>query len=108
METIATSLKKGAKEDQTVLEKIASLGKRVNAVRVLGKAAEFGATLAFGVPPGIVTGIMDAYDHVMEGTAGGEDIKAGIEALKKVKEGTKGLLKPAEDKSPPEEIIAFR
>ena len=108
LETIATSLKKGAKEDQTVLEKIASLGKRVNAVRVLGKAAEFGATLAFGVPPGIVTGIMDAYDHVMEGTAGGEDIKAGKEALKKVKEGTKGLLKPAEDKSPPEEIIAFR
>ena len=108
LETIATSLKKAAKEDQTVLAKIASLGKRVNTVRALGKAVEIGASLAFGVPPGIVTGIMDAYDHVMEGTAGAEDLKVGKEALKKVKEGTKGLLKPAEDKSPPEEITAFR
>ncbi|WP_321477348.1 P-loop NTPase fold protein [uncultured Paludibaculum sp.] len=108
LETIATSLTKVAKEDQTVLEKIVSLGKRVNAVRVLGKAAEFGGALAFGIPPGIVTGIMDAYDHVMEGTAGAEDIKVGKEALKKVKEGTKCFLKPAEDKSPPEEIMAFR
>jgi len=108
LETIATCLKTVAKDDQTVLEKIASLGKRVNTVRALGKAAEIGATIAFGVPPGIVTGIMDAYDHLVGGSAGAEDLKLGKEALKKVKEGTKGLLKPPEDKSPPEEIMAFR
>src|ERR1035437_359641 len=108
LETIATSLKKVAKDDQTVLEKIAGLGKRVNAVRLLGKAAEIGATLAFGVPPGIVTGIMDVCDHFVDGTAGEEDIKAGREALKKVKEETRGFLKSAENKSPPEEIMAFR
>ncbi len=108
LETIATRLKEVAKEDQTVLHKIARLGKRVNYVRALGKAVEIGASVTFGVPPGIVTGLMDAYDHVMEGRGSAEDFTVEKEALKKVKEGAKGLIKPEEDKSPPEEIMAFR
>jgi predicted KAP-like P-loop ATPase len=108
LETIATRLKEIAKQDQGVLTKLASIAKRVNYVRALGKAAEIGASLALGVPPGIVGGLMDAYEHVMEGTGSGDDVAAGKEALKKVKEGAKGLLKPAEDTSPPQEIMAFR
>jgi predicted KAP-like P-loop ATPase len=108
LETIATRLKEVAKEDRTVLQKIAQLGKRVSYVRAVGKALEIGATVAFGVPPGIVTGLMDAYDHVMEGKGSAEDLRIGKEALNKVKQGAKGLIKPEDEKSPPEEIMAFR
>lgn len=108
LETIASRLKQAAKEDQSILADIASLAKRVNYVRTIGKGLELGAMVAFGVPPGIVTGVMDAYDHLMKGTGGEADIAAGKEALQKVKEGTKSLIKPAEEKSPPEEIMAFR
>jgi len=108
LETIATRLREVAKEDQGILKKLATIGKRVNYVRVLGKAADIGASVALGVPPGILTGVMEAYEHVMEGKGGPEDIAAGKEALKKVKDGAKSLIKPEETKSPPEEIMAFR
>lgn len=108
LETIATRLKVVAKEDQSTLQKIVRLGKRVNYVRALSKAVEIGASAMFGVPPGIVSGLMEAYDHLMQEQTGSEDLKIGKEALEKVREGTRGLIREEEGKSPPEEITAFR
>lgn len=108
LETIANRLREVAKEDQGTLKKLASIAKRVNYVRALGKAADVGLSVALGVTPGILAGVMEAFEHVVNGKGGQEDIAVGKEALKKVEEGAKSLIKPEEAKSPPEEIMAFR
>lgn len=104
MDVIARTLYEHAKSDAGLLETAKSLIKRVRVVRALGLGVEVFAA-ASGIPLfGVGTRAVAAVENFADGTASEGDTKALVAAGKEVK----GLLKPEEQKSPPEEIDAFR
>jgi predicted KAP-like P-loop ATPase len=89
-------------------EKAKGLFSRINKLRALGLIVEGGA-LAMGVPTfGLLARGLEGIADVISGDAGSEDVdsieKGAAEAVQK----TKGLLKDAKDREPPQEIAAFR
>lgn len=92
----------------TLKNKAISLLGRVNKLRLLGLAIEGGA-LAFGLPTfGAITRGVEAAGSAFAGKAGETDVEAAKDAISTVGEKAQGLLKPAENRGPPEEIDAFR
>lgn len=81
---------------------------RINYIRGAGLLADAGAAF-FGVPTlGALTKGAEALGDLAEGNADAEDIEAIREGAKDVAEKGKGLLKPKEKRSPPQQIDAFR
>jgi predicted KAP-like P-loop ATPase len=108
MEVVSAKLLRLAKDNETVFEKAKSLAARVNYFRALGLVADFGVSMAFGIPPGFVSHGLGALTSINrgEGKSGGA---AELEkSVKDVIHGVGGLLKPDERKTPPKEIEAFR
>ena len=110
LETIADALVKEVENNEGLLEKAKSVAKRVDKIRVLGLAADIGAT-AFGVPTGGAFGnffnfAKDAMstDEVDKG----QILKDGTDHLKNLRSQTKGILRDKEIKSPPQVISSFR
>jgi Predicted P-loop ATPase len=104
MDVIARTLYEQAKADAGLKETALSLMKRVRVVRALGLGAEILAA-AHGIPMfGAGAKAVSAVGNFVGGKANEEDAKA----LKEVGNEVGGLIKPAEQKSPPEEIDAFR
>lgn len=104
MDVIARTLYEQAKVDAGLKGTALSLMRRVRVVRALGLGAEMLAA-AHGIPMfGAGAKAITAAGNFVAGTAKEEDAKALKEAGKEVG----GLIKPAEQKSPPEEIDAFR
>lgn len=104
MDVIARTLYEQAKADTGLIKLAQSLVKRVRLVRALGFGAEIFAA-ANGIPMfGAGARAVSAVDNFIGGTASVEDSKALVAAGKEAR----GLIKPEEKKSPPEEIDAFR
>jgi predicted KAP-like P-loop ATPase len=111
LETIASELLIIVKDNEGLYKKTKSLFARVNKIRALGIAADAGfATM--GVPTGgllgkLFGGISDKLtdDDISNDEAA---IGEGIVAAKKFVGSNKDLISKEENKSPPQEIKAFR
>lgn len=104
MDVIARTLYEAAKHDKGLLGTATSMLARVDKVRALGLGVEMAAA-AFGIPLfGAVTRAFGALGDVVAGKADEEDGKALADGGKKVA----GIIRPAKEQSPPEQIDAFR
>lgn len=104
MDVIARTLYEQVKADAGLKGTALSLIRRVRVVRALGLGAEM-LVAAHGIPMfGAGAKAIAAVGNFVDGTANEEDAKALKEAGKEVG----ALIKPVEQKSPPEEIDAFR
>jgi len=108
MDVVATSLTEAAAGNTPLLTKIATFSKRINYFRALGLAADFGIGMAFGIPPGLLTKAGGAIGSLVAGTGSASDADALKEVRKDVATGWADLVKPKEEKSPPQEIAKFR
>lgn len=107
IEVIADKLQEQAAGNERALKKTAELLRRVNWLRVAKHGATGAASLYFGVPFGLLGGLLKAgrgaTDGVDEGEAGVITQVAGEAAS-----AAKGLWKDAAETSPPKEIQAIR
>ncbi|HMH42984.1 MAG TPA: P-loop NTPase fold protein [Pyrinomonadaceae bacterium] len=108
MEVVSTKLLELSKDNKTLLQKANDLAGRVNYFRALGLAADVGVSLAFGIPPGFISRGINALSLVARGEGTTDDINAVKKDAKEAVHTLGGLLKPAEKKTPPKEIEAFR
>jgi predicted KAP-like P-loop ATPase len=108
MEVVSTRLLELAKDNKTLLQKANDLAGRVNYFRALGLVADFGVSMAFGIPPGFISRGISALNSVASGEGKGEDVDALKQGAKEAVSTLGGLLKPAQKKTPPKEIEAFR
>lgn len=109
MEVISADLIALAQRKKTLVDKAKAFALRVNYFRGLGLIADFGIGMALGVPPGLLTSAGAAVSALFAGKGiDAEDYgtikKEGGAAASRLGE----LLKPAEKRTPPEEIAAFR
>ena len=108
MEVVASNLLKLAEEKKTFVDKAKEFAGRVNYFRGLGMIADFGIGMALGIPPGLLTRAGAAVSSAFAGNVTeeqyGELKKDAVEA----KKGMTELIKPAEKRTPPKEIEAFR
>ncbi|MCK9374979.1 MAG: P-loop NTPase fold protein [Syntrophobacterales bacterium] len=108
MEVVSDALLDAAKRDETLLDKAKNFAGRVNYFRALGLIADFGVGMAFGIPPGLLTRAGTAMSSIFSGT-GTEEDKAELKGTaKEAHKGVLDLIKPAEKRTPPKEIEAFR
>jgi predicted KAP-like P-loop ATPase len=108
MDVVAASLMEAAKGNEPLIAKVGKFAKRINYFRALGMAADFGIGMAFGIPPGLLTKAGGAIGSLVAGTGGSDDADALKEVRKEVATGWADLVKPKEEKSPPQEIAKFR
>jgi len=108
MEVVASELLKIAEEKKTFVDKAKAFAGRVNYFRGLSMIADFGIGMALGIPPGLLTRAGSAVSSVFTGNVTEEQYgdlkKEAVEA----KKGLTELIKPAEKRTPPKEIEAFR
>lgn len=108
MEVVASKLLAVAEDQKTFVGKAKELAGRVNYFRGLGMIADFGVGMALGIPPGLLTRAGAAVSSAFSGDVTeekyGELKKDAVEA----KKGLTELIKPAEKRTPPKEIEAFR
>jgi predicted KAP-like P-loop ATPase len=108
MEVVSTALLSLAKDNEGLLPKARSLADRVNYFRALGLVSDFGVSMAFGIPPGFLTKGLGALTSLASGEGKADDLEAVKTGVKEAASTLGGLLKPAEKKTPPKEIDAFR
>lgn len=108
MEVVAERLVAEAKDNEGLLAKAMNFAGRVNYFRALGMATDFGIGMAFGVPPGLLTKAGSAIGSLVAGRADGDDAAAVKDGGNAAVEAWSKLVKPAEPKTPPKEIAAFR
>lgn len=108
LEVIATRLLKEAEGDEDLVEKGKGLLKRVNIFRTLGLAAE-GAALFAGVPTaGLLARGVNAIGNATNGIQDEEEFAEGHALVGDIKDEFGNVIKPKENKTPPEQIHAFR
>jgi predicted KAP-like P-loop ATPase len=109
MEVISAELTRLAEEKRTLIDKAKSFAARINYFRGLGLIADFGIGIALGIPPGLLTTAGAALSSL---ASGGGTSKGEYDELKKdageVRHRLGELIKPAESRTPPQEIAAFR
>jgi len=108
LEAVSTKLLSVAEENDTAIDKGKSLLKRINKLRALGLLAEGGALL-MGAPTfgSIYKGVVATGD-LMSGEADESDVADMKGAVEEGKRVLSGLVNPEQQKSPPQEIEAFR
>lgn len=108
MEVIASELETAAEGNQSLLAKAVKLGKRVRGMRLLGILAEGGA-LAMGVPTGgLLSKGINSLSNMFAGDFDTDDFENLKQAGEDVEKKSEGILRPAEKKTPPQQIALFR
>lgn len=109
MEVISAELIQLAEKRQTLVDKAKSFAARVNYFRGLGMIADFGIGVALGIPPGLLTRAGSTMSSLFSGGGLSEgdygELKKDAGAAKK---GVEELIGPAQKRTPPAEIAAFR
>lgn len=109
MEVISTELIQLAEGKKTLVDKAKSFAARINYFRGLGMVADFGLGMALGIPPGLLTTAGSAVSSLFAGSGPSAD---GLGELKKdasaAAKDLHALIRPAEKRTPPAEIAAFR
>ena len=108
MEVVASELLRLAEEKRTLVERARDFAGRVNYFRGLGLIADFGIGMALGIPPGLLTRAGAAVSSALAGDISEEQYGEFREDAISARKGLAGLIKPAEKRTPPEEIKAFR
>lgn len=108
MEVVADRLMAETKSNEPLWEKAKAFAGRVNYFRALGMAADFGIGMAFGVPPGLLTKAGSAIGSLVAGKGDETDADTIKEGGKAAMDAWSKLVRPAESKTPPKEIAAFR
>jgi len=108
MEVVADRLIDETKSSEPLWEKAKAFAGRVNYFRALGMAADFGIGMAFGVPPGLLTKAGSAIGSLVAGKGNQADADTMKEGGKAAIDAWSKLVRPAEAKTPPKEIAAFR
>lgn len=108
MEVVADRLIAETKSNEPLWEKAKAFAGRVNYFRALGMAADFGIGMAFGVPPGLLTKAGSAIGSLVAGKGDQADADTMKDGGKAVIDAWSKLVRPAEAKTPPKEIAAFR
>jgi predicted KAP-like P-loop ATPase len=108
METIVSSITNEVKENEGLIKKAITLFSRIDYFRLFGLVAE-GIALAHGVPTG---GVIARSTKMLSGLADGikteEEYQNVGTVAKDISGNAFGLLKPLQEKSPPQHIDAFR
>jgi predicted KAP-like P-loop ATPase len=108
MEVVAEAILKRAEREKRLIDKAKDFAGRINYFRALGTIAGFGVGMAFGIPPGLLTHAGAAVSSLLTGKATPvEAAEAKAEAGEAMK-GLSQLIRPAEKRTPPKEIDAFR
>lgn len=108
LEVIATALTHAADGNASLATKTKKLLARVDGFRVMGLLAE-GAALFAGVPTGgLIARGVSALGNATNGIQDQEEYENLGNTAKEVKEQASGLLRPEANKSPPQQINAFR
>lgn len=108
MEVVASELLRLAEERKTLVEKATEFAGRVNYFRGLGLIADFGIGMALGIPPGLLTRAGSAVSSVFSGNVSEEQYGDLRKEAAEARRGLTELIKPAEKRTPPKEIEAFR
>lgn len=108
MEVVAAKLLNIAEEKKSFVEKAKEFAGRVNYFRGLGLIADFGIGMALGIPPGLLTRAGSAVSSVVSGNVSEEQYGELKSDAAEVKRGLAELVRPAEKRTPPKEIEAFR
>ncbi|HCF4825343.1 TPA: NTPase KAP, partial [Pseudomonas aeruginosa] len=108
LEVIATALTHAADGNASLATKTKKLLARVDGFRVMGLLAE-GAALFAGVPTGgLIARGVGALENATNGIQDQEEYESLGNIAKEAKEQAGGLLRPKKNKSPPQQINAFR
>jgi len=108
MEVVSRKLLALAENKQTFIDRAKDFASRVNYFRGLGLIADFGIGMALGIPPGLLTRAGGALSSMLSGTVTGEDYGELKKDVTDAKKELSGLIKPAEKRTPPQEIETFR
>lgn len=108
MEVVSRKLIELAENKETLIDKAKNFAGRVNYFRGLGLIADFGVGMALGIPPGLLTRAGGALSSMLSGSGTAEDYEELKKDFSDAKKGLSGLIKPAEKRTPPQEIEAFR
>ena len=108
MEVVSGKLLALAESKQTYIDKAKDFAGRVNYFRGLGMIADFGIGMALGIPPGLLTCAGGALSSMLSGAGSADDVGELKKDVSEAKKGLSGLIKPAEKRTPPQEIEAFR
>ncbi len=109
LEVIASELERRAEEEQTGLDKVQELIRRVDWLRAAKLTAGSTLALALGLPPiGLVGEAVRLGKTALAGEVASEDLEAAETTAGKVVAEASGLLKPSQGSSPPKEIHAIR
>jgi predicted KAP-like P-loop ATPase len=108
VEVVSGVLLDAAKRDATLLEKAKNFAGRVNYFRALGLITDFGVGMALGIPPGLLTRAGTAVSSMFSGSGTEADLAEIKSDAKEVRQSLYDLIKPAEKRTPPKEIEAFR
>lgn len=108
MEVVSQRVLTLAKEKETLIEKAQTFAGRINYFRAIGLAADFGLGMALGIPPGLLTRAGTALTSIVSGDGSAADKVALEKAAKEGKAVLSELIRPAEKRTPPQEIEAFR
>lgn len=108
LEVIASALTDAAEDDASLAKKAKKLLARVDGFRAMGLLAE-GAALFAGVPTGgMIARAVGALGGAADGIQNQEEYENLGKTVKEAKEHADGLLRPETNKSPPQQIDAFR
>ena len=108
MEVVSRKLLSLAESKETFIDKAKDFAGRVNYFRGLGMIADFGIGMALGIPPGLLTRAGGALSSMLSGAGSADDYGELKKDVSDAKKGLSGLIKPAEKRTPPQEIEAFR
>lgn len=108
MEVVSCKLVTLAESKETFVDKAKAFAGRVNYFRGLGLIADFGIGMALGIPPGLLTRAGGALSSMISGAGTADDVGELKKDAADAKKGWSELVKPAEKRTPPQEIDAFR
>jgi len=108
LEVIATALIEAVDGNASLATKTKKLLSRVDGFRAMGLLAD-GAALFSGIPTGgLIARSIGTLRNATDGIQDQEEYENLGKTAKEAKEQAAGLLKPEADKSPPQQIDAFR
>ncbi|MHB8391901.1 MAG: KAP family P-loop NTPase fold protein [Acidobacteriaceae bacterium] len=108
MEVVSCKLLALAESKHTFIDKAKDFAGRVNYFRGLGLIADFGIGMALGIPPGLLTRAGGALSSILSGAGSADDYGELTKDVSDAKRWLSGLIKPAEKRTPAQEIEAFR